>query len=131
MRSAPTDENELDDDGASELELEEDLDTADELWDVLTEPADDELRAEDEDDTTREIVPLDPRPALDADRTLGDPSDETECDEADDMGTVDEPGPMEGAHSGGNADADELVGVLPGYCISMFNLRIDTICSFN
>jgi hypothetical protein len=99
------------------------LDTPDELGDVLTDPADDELRAEDEDDTTREIVPLDP------DRTLGDPSDETECDDADDMGTVDDPGPMEGAHSGGNADA--LDGVLPGYCISIFSLRIDTSCSFN
>ena len=79
----------------------------------------------------KKLVPPGPEPALRADCVLEDPCDETECDDADDNGIDVDPAPMGGAHSVGNADADDLDGVLTGCFISMFSLRIDSFCSFN
>jgi hypothetical protein len=95
----------------------------------LTEPLEDELRAEDDDVrcATEELEPINVEPALDGDFVLEEPCVDTDCDAADDTGAFDVPGTLGDAHSVGNAD--KLDDALPGFSMPMFSLRNDRFCS--
>jgi hypothetical protein len=115
----------------------------------LTEDADDEVRddeigladdeiglADDETGSADDGCTL-ITPELMAGCEPDEPRDETDSDDNDETGFADDPGPaddtgtMDGRPIAAADDAEERDETLPGYPVSMFNLRFNRIFSFN